>query len=389
MLGTDFARLLLMERSSLLGHLAHRFVSQRENLATEALCYLLSESLSASKSLVMLLNQSGSDLPQTLHFRTQASGDDGAIPDLVGKGPDGRDLLIVEAKFWAGLTEAQPVTYLERLKTFQGSVLAFVVPGQRLELLWDELLRRCRDAHVSPGLEQQIASEMRSMEMNGTTRLVLLSWRLALNTIVQAMESTDEVHLVADARQLQGLCAREDADAFLPLTSEEMTGNFGRRIIQFGHIVDDAVAKLIEIGMADTKGLRASSGNGWYGRYVRLVGVGCMLYFSADGWGTLTHTPIWFRVTGPEWKPIPHLQDLLYRVKDRLQAQLYAATDFPPGVDIPIRLPLQVERGQVFQAVMAQLMVVAEELTNANVANLQSLGQPASSSEAETISETT
>ena len=101
-----------MSRDTLFGHLADRFVVQRENLATEALAYILSRSQPARLALGQLLFLGGVVIPESLSFRTQAAGEDHAIPDLVGENEQGQQVLIMEAKFWAGLTDAQPVDYL-------------------------------------------------------------------------------------------------------------------------------------------------------------------------------------------------------------------------------------------------------------------------------------
>jgi hypothetical protein len=48
-----------MSRDTLFGHLADRFVVQRENLATEALAYILSRSQPARLALGQLLSLGG------------------------------------------------------------------------------------------------------------------------------------------------------------------------------------------------------------------------------------------------------------------------------------------------------------------------------------------
>ena len=84
----------------LLAHLAARFVSQRENLATEALAYILSRSEAARSATIRTFRLLGVDLPDQLTFRTQAADADDAIPDLVGEDASRKQHLIVEAKFW-------------------------------------------------------------------------------------------------------------------------------------------------------------------------------------------------------------------------------------------------------------------------------------------------
>jgi PAS domain S-box-containing protein len=69
-------------------------------------------------------------------------------------------------------------------------------------------------------------------------RLVIVSWAHLLTTARSAMDAAGEDRLVADIIQLQGLCEQMDADAFFPLTSEELTGPLGRRVIQFNPFME-------------------------------------------------------------------------------------------------------------------------------------------------------
>jgi hypothetical protein len=59
-------------------------------------------------------------------------------------GFDGLDpRVFVENKFWTGLTDNQPVSYIEQLSAFtQPTVLLVVVPAAREQTIWRELLSR-------------------------------------------------------------------------------------------------------------------------------------------------------------------------------------------------------------------------------------------------------
>jgi hypothetical protein len=100
------------------GFLATRLSSHPENVAIKALAYVLRTSTPVSRAFEDHLRQVV-ELPTRLHYVTQSSGDDGAIPDLAGLGSDGSTPLLIEAKFWAGLTNHQPVSYLRRLPVDQ------------------------------------------------------------------------------------------------------------------------------------------------------------------------------------------------------------------------------------------------------------------------------
>jgi hypothetical protein len=127
---------------SVLAHLALTFSAHPENIAIEALGYILRRSVDAQEALLGFLRQAGIHIEGPLAFRTQAVGPSGERPDLVAIDAKGNERLLIEAKFWAGLTENQPGAYLKR------GTLLVVCPAQRVNFLWSELRRLCdADGH--------------------------------------------------------------------------------------------------------------------------------------------------------------------------------------------------------------------------------------------------
>ena len=104
-----------MYSSSLLAHLTENFAPHPENVATEALGHILAHSVSARHALNSILT--GTGISQDLAFRTlQTEGDDAlARPDLTGRDDQGRNVVLIGAKFWAGLTDNQPKLLIARL----------------------------------------------------------------------------------------------------------------------------------------------------------------------------------------------------------------------------------------------------------------------------------
>jgi len=127
---------LLDEQGALFGHLASRFSTQPENLATEALAFIVNRSATMREELRTIFVRTGIELPPLARFQSQAGDEQGNIPDSIGLDARGVERLVVENKFWAGLTENQPVGYLDRLPAEGGAVLVFVVP--RLSMVWSE-----------------------------------------------------------------------------------------------------------------------------------------------------------------------------------------------------------------------------------------------------------
>ena len=126
---------------SVLGHIVQRRFSQHsEDIATDALAYILGASEAARAGFLRLLRGIVPELPD-LYFRTQQA-EGSARPDMWGYDL-GTPRVLVENKFWAGLTDNQPVTYLGLLAEYpQPTILLVVVPAARGAAVWRELCRR-------------------------------------------------------------------------------------------------------------------------------------------------------------------------------------------------------------------------------------------------------
>ena len=155
------------------------FGPQTENLAVEALGHILSGSEAARGALSELLHAGGASVGQVAQVRTQDASEDGARPDLAGVDRDGEKRILIEAKFWAGLTENQPGGYLERLESApQPSALLFVAPAQRMDVLWAELCRRLPESALDVALDSHgDADELQSAKIGVGPYLMLTSWR--------------------------------------------------------------------------------------------------------------------------------------------------------------------------------------------------------------------
>lgn len=338
---------------TLFGHLAPR-LGNAENLATEALAFVLGESFAARRAFAQHFAPTEVPLGQNLTFVTQDCGTNRDVPDLVGRDGE-RQVLVIEAKFWAGLTDKQPVEYLKRLPPEAPGILAFVAPAARAELLWGELRRRCSNGQLTLGADQS-HGELRFARVGAHHVLALTSWRALLDSIDRSLEAAAEPALLADVRQIKGLCSRMDSTAFLPLSSEELSSSVGKRIVQFCGLIDDAIQRLVNEKIASTKGLRARANAGRYMRDVYLRGNGSCLYFSAHAWGSERETPIWLRVSDAKWRSSPDIRARLSALANERPPRLLVTSDL---LRVPIFLPVGVEHDAVLTAIAAQVRAVA------------------------------
>jgi len=355
-----------MEKHSLLAQLATRFSTHPENLATESLVYILRGSQAARRGLLSFVRHLGVTVPELVSFRSQEGSSEGSIPDLVGRDSNGNEVLIIEAKFWAGLTDSQPVAYLNRLPEPREAILVFVAPAQRLTILWGELISRCRDAHLVLGPEAQISAEVKCRRIGGHHSLSLVSWRALLSHLLNTLNAEGDSITISNVLQLQGLCDRMDDDAFLPIRSEELTSATASRYIQFCRLVDDVASRLISEGIVSVSGLKTSAGAGSYYRPMKIHCFGCYLHVNSEQWARRAYTPIWFSVQDQDWKLTQSVRDAL------LPLELEDPTRVQEGNNellIPLRIPLGVERPIVFESLLAQVCEIAGLLAGYGVQN--------------------
>ena len=349
-------------RRTLLAQLAPMFGPQTENLAVEALGHILSGSEAARSALSELLQAGGAGVGQVTQVRTQDAGEDGARPDLVGSDQDGKDRVLIEAKFWAGLTKNQPRGYLKRLKTVpQPSVLLFVAPAQRLDSLWPELCRLSEPAS-DVALESD-AEGLQSARIGAGPYLMLTSWRSLLGRMAAKVSAAADSHTETDIRQLQGLAEQQDKEAFLPLRQEELGPQLPRRVIDLTRIVDDAVHRVRKTEWVSVKGRNLVGTATSYGIWLKFPRAETMLgkfssYFgvSYGRWARDRDTPLWLIFSNPP----AALRRTLEPLRDRNPPELIGTGK---KLSIPIELPVGRERGEVLDAVVARLLAIARLIT--------------------------
>jgi hypothetical protein len=346
---------------SLFGYLVNRFSSSPENLATEALNFILNRSSVARGAFTHLLDHLGISLPENLAYQTQdADSEDGAIPDLVAKDSRGRAVLLGEAKFWAGLTDNQPVTYLQRLNKTGGKALIFFAPSKRFPTLWAELIRRCQDAGIELVEVMGELSGIRVAKVQDTQHLVLLSWRVMLDTLRQSLEVEGEREMIANLIQLQGLCDQMDNSAFLPLRSEELTSTTGMRINQFCDLIDEITEMLVAQGLASVTGTRATPTRTGYLRYMHFQKHACSFEFNPLLWDKYRSTPLWLGIKSHDWKYDPEARKRLVSYELAQPSQLFRENEY---IYIPLYLRTRVEKAEVVKGLADQIHRILEHLS--------------------------
>ena len=190
----------MAREDTLLAHLSWRFHPRMEEVAVEALAYILNRYPASRGALAELLERAVPGMSLSAQpFETEASAPDGTRPDVLQKGDEGTERIFIEAKFYAGLTPNQPVSYLERLPNKPVSALVFLAPSERVEELWLELLRRVADGGMT---HAKVRPNCAAIAGTGK-HLLITNWTNLLDGMKEQLQ--DPGSGLADLRQLRGL----------------------------------------------------------------------------------------------------------------------------------------------------------------------------------------
>ncbi|MDE0197866.1 MAG: hypothetical protein OXK78_06715 [Caldilineaceae bacterium] len=266
---------------------------QIENVAVEALGYILSRSPEARNALVETLRDGGMCISSIVRMETQVSGKTGARPDLVGYDEDDVERVLIEAKFWAPLTEKQPNEYLRQLTKDRSSALLLLAPETRLELLWPELCELADKEFTLCSTIQKGALRATTVSY-GKRCLILTSWTALLDQMETQATKAGDAAVAADIRQLRGLTDHAEPDPSLPWCPGKLEPELAKRIVGLKRLIDDAIICCENAGFL-TSAKTAKGGQGGYGKTVRLGGM--LLWFGTEffAWAKYDRTPLWLR----------------------------------------------------------------------------------------------
>lgn len=278
---------------SVLAHVA-KADPQKENLATAALTYILNRSEPCLRAFQALVENAIGPVAAIRAVRTEETIDEAKRPDVLLVGRDGARVGFMEVKFWAGLTDAQPAAYLKQLAADPAGIFVVLAPRRRLQSLRNELVTRCEASSLQlvPGSDTALTC--------GTTQVALLAWSELLDRLATA--ALDERRSAADLDQLRGLCESIEADGFLPLTREDLDDvASARRYLMLADLADEIVDRLTALGLASTKGLKATPLPHGYGRYVALPQAGFWIGVDHESWARHGRGPLWIRFPDGKW----------------------------------------------------------------------------------------
>jgi hypothetical protein len=346
-----------------------RFSKVNEDVATDALAFLLHSSEAARNGMMKLLRGIVPGL-SGLQFRTQQV--EGSIrPDMWGYDA-GEPRVFVENKFWAGLTDNQPTAYLRQLARYtQPTVLLVIAPGAREQTLRRELTRRLQAAEiatveveVSGGIVHSISTEIGPI-------LALTSWTKVLSAL--ELEVADDPSAKSDLLQLRALCESADSDAFVPISPTEVSDQrVPTFILQLHSIAQAAVELAISEGVLNVERLNPGASAERIGRYamfgVRNNGVGLWLGIHFKLWKKHGGTPFWLLFSQTAFGRSLEVQPLL----EPWAAKEGVFTAFENGeLAVAVDIAVGEDKDQVVRSIVGRLKVIGGIL---DVLNKKSAG---------------
>ena len=272
----------------------NKLVNRSEEIVTHTLGHILSSSEASRQALRDFLLTRDVDIGEIKRVKTQNLGrQGGGIPDLATYDETGEERLLLEAKFWAGLTKNQPVTYLQRLPKDKPSGLLLVAPPVRLEELWGVLQGRVSAEDSFDPSNVNVEPEIRWCDVDEHRKLILTSWRFLLDSIA-AQASSAVAQTVNDIHQLQNMA---ELRGFDPLRRDPLTSEFPRALPVMYVLIDDTVERLVASSLAEVPGgtYRPTVHRNYSVRYMTFSGskdASFGIYFR--DWRTYHHSPLWF-----------------------------------------------------------------------------------------------
>ncbi len=334
------------QEATLLSFIAQRHTIGLEDVATDALYFILSRSDAAGKALSELMGDEHGPLPiaKAQPWATDARG---AIPDLACLDDDDNLVALIESKFWASLTHNQPVTYWQGLPTHKSAVLLFLAPDYRVDQgdLWDELVSRLRDAGHELGPADRRPGLITAQSRSDQRRLMLTTWQLLLDRMAKRAGEDGDTQACFEIAELQGLAA------------SAIKGDRPTRDENLKQLIAESVKRLEQSKWADASGLAVGQGADFHGRYLRLAGA--LAWLGIDSRAVKeTGKPLWLHFYEEGALRIKvNLEQVRSRLEGRLETKLTWRSD--DEVYLPVELPRGADREKTLNAIVAQLERIA------------------------------
>lgn len=366
---------------SLLGHLVPGWHPERA--ATIALAHILDIEASPgmASAFVDLVGETGSLLFEPHRVAPDLDQKDDSRPDVTIYDAAGQPRVFVEAAFWEGVPEAQPVEYLRELPGDLPAALVYIAPRKRIQSLWEILHERCAgkleiEVEDEPPTDEAVRARVGAV---GARVLLVASWAYVLGTLQRV---TEHSAVEQDIVQLRGLAKRMETAAFLPLEEDEAAdAALARRLLCYRGLVHKVAGRLEKEGLATELKYRQPSFRMQRdeGCAMRLDGEFDLRFgIELGAWRDSGITPLWCVLTGSE--SFSTLGNWL-RIKQRFDG----VRSYGDGLYIPVRLKTGVDEPAVIDDAVDRMRGIADVLRD--VSRNRPASRPAPSARRSVVAE--
>lgn len=347
---------------SLLGSLYSRIRGSQEDLATLSLTYILHSSEYARKAFSKYLTDKiGLPERKAIQFLNQSAGDKQERPDI-SVISDGHEVALIEAKFYAGLTKNQPVTYLERLMNNKGSGILFICPTLRKQSLFSELLQRVDGSQLT-----ELSHENYSFIVD-SVKLTVVDWFSIIKVLETACATESSV--LADIYQLRGLCEKLDSERDLPFAPHELERSRVREIMKLYSLPNLILDKLKTYDdlHIDSKGLLLSPRDNGISRYCKINGWGCDIVIDFHEWNDnkMVISPLWLTIKRIESKWIKPSSEISRKLLSFNTDGKTSVFDKDDAIWIALEIPLYIEIDGAAESISLLIRTIMNSIPSAD-----------------------
>ena len=308
---------------ALLAHLYSHIRGSQEDIATYSLQYILSASAELNRAFTRLVSESlHCEMLAPLNYICQVSGENRERPDIAGIDTEGNEQILCEAKFYAGLTNNQPNSYLDRIIQRDGTGLLFICPEVRKAVLWDQLKELVAERNIMPISDSCLSAD--------GVKMAIITWN-EVTSILKRTAASIAIEYLSDVEQLEGYCKQMDSEAFIPFSAEDLGPEVPRKEERYYRVID----KLVEHLKSDkslnpiTKGVKVTAYRKGYGRGINIRGYWLSINYDRDLWmdASSCETPFWVAVrSGKDWKQHEYIIRALNRFPELEKGSIWGLT---------------------------------------------------------------
>ena len=232
---------------ALLAHLYSHIRGSQEDIATLSLQYLLMQSKDLNRAFTHRVSSiMHTQLDDEMKYMCQVvrSGEKKDRPDMSATDSQGIESVLFEVKFYASLTENQPLTYLDRIRENEGKGLVFICPLSRRTSLWSKLIEICNGRKIEK-------LDFNCVKVDGVI-LSIMTWSEVIE-LLEHVSSSCAIEYSSDVSQLKEYCKMIDTEAFIPFSEEDLSAEMANKGERYYQIIDE----VIDLLCAD-KALRTS-----------------------------------------------------------------------------------------------------------------------------------